>query len=399
MNFKELLDKYKDGTLDEKNRALVEAELKKNEAINEYLADEIEKEFQFSMDESEEGAAENYNKRIKKAVDQKFRKTVLISICAVFLMMFLSKYLLSPIVSSFYYNPNSTSVSKVPGNSFKNNIRIDLAVYTELYRPGYRLGSVYSIDNGYGNYDLIVEDYNLFTQKTQRHSNINLKRNKLTGFFDFLHNRDYHISTMIDSSGPLAEKFHSDETADIIESLKKLPKTSYISAFVTFKDYLTMHEIHELSSNYRNTVSNDKFELAWVGIDVGDYTGAHIVGFNPNSRGPENIDKEKYPTLFMTDLFLSEDTRWKETTIETGYEDHFKSMLKYLYDRKTFAKAFGVKYKPREFYKNTLDYVEENGVKSYGVVVFGTVDNILEFMDTEEIQYIYLNDVQLLHTY
>mgnify|MGYP000926508399 FL=1 len=43
MTFRELLVKYKNGTLSEDEKILVEQELEKSEAINDYLADEIEK--------------------------------------------------------------------------------------------------------------------------------------------------------------------------------------------------------------------------------------------------------------------------------------------------------------------------------------------------------------------
>ena len=42
MTFRELLDKYRAGQTSEEERALVEAELEKSEAIADYLAEQVE---------------------------------------------------------------------------------------------------------------------------------------------------------------------------------------------------------------------------------------------------------------------------------------------------------------------------------------------------------------------
>ena len=42
MTFRELLDKYRAGQASEEERALVEAELEKSEAIADYLAEQVE---------------------------------------------------------------------------------------------------------------------------------------------------------------------------------------------------------------------------------------------------------------------------------------------------------------------------------------------------------------------
>ena len=42
MTFRELLDKYRAGQASEEERAMVEAELEKSEAIADYLAEQVE---------------------------------------------------------------------------------------------------------------------------------------------------------------------------------------------------------------------------------------------------------------------------------------------------------------------------------------------------------------------
>ncbi|WP_428868670.1 anti sigma factor C-terminal domain-containing protein [Clostridium sediminicola] len=45
-------------------------------------------------------------------------------------------------------------------------------------------------------------------------------------------------------------------------------------------------------------------------------------------------------------------------------ETHFKSLLQYLYDRKDFTISLDKSENQRDFYKSSLEYIEENGVKT-----------------------------------
>jgi hypothetical protein len=46
------------------------------------------------------------------------------------------------------------------------------------------------------------------------------------------------------------------------------------------------------------------------------------------------------------------------------------------------------RYDDRDIYQNTLDYVEENGVLSYGVVVMASPRLLLEVMDDELVSFV-----------
>lgn len=48
-----------------------------------------------------------------------------------------------------------------------------------------------------------------------------------------------------------------------------------------------------------------------------------------------------------------------------------------------------------KFYKEVLDYINENDIKSYGIVVIGTPNEILKLRENAIVEYIYIEDVKL----
>ena len=79
---------------------------------------------------------------------------------------------------------------------------------------------------------------------------------------------------------------------------------------------------------------------------------------------------------------------------QESLEHHFKSLLRYSADQVEKGRGI-VPYDDEELYSEILDYVEENGVKTYGVVVTGTPQMLLELMDHEQVYGINLLDCWL----
>jgi hypothetical protein len=46
-----------------------------------------------------------------------------------------------------------------------------------------------------------------------------------------------------------------------------------------------------------------------------------------------------------------------------------------------------------EFYNDALDYIDEQGVNTYGVLVFGTAEDFLEQLDDMPYESLYINEV------
>ena len=80
MNFKELLDRYKNGTATEEEIKLVKREIEKYEAIEEYLAEKMDLDF-ISLKEDEKLKEETIG--IKKSVNRRLRRVVIASVSIV----------------------------------------------------------------------------------------------------------------------------------------------------------------------------------------------------------------------------------------------------------------------------------------------------------------------------
>ncbi|GAA0720094.1 hypothetical protein GCM10008905_08930 [Clostridium malenominatum] len=110
MSFKDLLYKYKDGTASAEEIKIVEEELDKYESIEEYLSEK------YNLDFEKDGLSENINDEtpvIKRKVNKKLKKVILASVSIIFLILFATYYVVSPVVSSFYYNPSQKTVGRV----------------------------------------------------------------------------------------------------------------------------------------------------------------------------------------------------------------------------------------------------------------------------------------------
>ena len=113
MTFRELLDKYRAGQASEEERALVEAELEKSEAIADYLA------LLAAAREGREpeGLYELFRQELDRALPRREAPalpggegTAVWAACIVLAVLLGVRFVVSPLVSSLYYQPNAYTV-------------------------------------------------------------------------------------------------------------------------------------------------------------------------------------------------------------------------------------------------------------------------------------------------
>ena len=109
MTFRELLDKYRAGQASEEERALVEAELEKSEAIADYLAEQVED----ALGAAETQAPAREVRHIQKKVNRRLRRTAVWAACIVLAVLLGVRFVVSPLVSSLYYQPNAYTVVRI----------------------------------------------------------------------------------------------------------------------------------------------------------------------------------------------------------------------------------------------------------------------------------------------
>lgn len=398
MSFKDLLDKYKTGSASSEEVKLVEEELNKHEAIQDYLSESYN--LSFEKDILEESNTKETT-LIKKSVNKKLRKVILASVSIVFLTVFIIFYVISPIINNLYYNPSKKTVGKE-----QQDLYFDLKVITELNYPGYALtGPTITENLGFGAYNLYFQRKNLFTDETNEIST-KLKRNVRIGLSQDFFPDDYWIFYSIKQSSLLEDKYFEEQKARVINHIKELNPVSYVSAYIIFENDLSMDEFHELSRKYDN-----KIAFKWVAVRTqnekvraGDkgQPAFYMSGFNPQysdgSISDDKADKNKYPYLQLLD-WVTEVNNNKKFDMTEAYTKHFTSLLKYVNDREKTVTALDQNSFKLEYYRDSLQYIEKNGVKSYGILVYAEARDLLEFINNEKVKSIGIDNVMPLKKY
>ncbi|MDD2494302.1 MAG: anti sigma factor C-terminal domain-containing protein [Tissierellia bacterium] len=77
--------------------------------------------------------------------------------------------------------------------------------------------------------------------------------------------------------------------------------------------------------------------------------------------------------------------------VAQAYELHYKSLLQYVLDREEEVNTIERIPWKNEFYQSALNYAEEHGVKTYGVLVFAEAKNLVELIENEQIKLVEFN--------
>jgi len=389
MTFRELLGKYKDGTLTDEEKLLVEQELEKSEAINDYLVEELEKSIGFKDNINYEAADENnanYDdtivKEIKKTVNRRLAAVVGASVICVLIVSLIFWYIISPIVSSQYYDPTA----KTSGQKYQQDLSYDLRGITEVSVPGYAISSLYpAVDKGFGKYDLLYTRQDLFTNEEVM-TNAKIKQNMRVGPFENFYFRTYAAFSEFSNSEEGSEEyeesleFKKKFSEQDIEYIKELPSTSYISAWVRFSEDLTMKELSEIEEQY-----NGKVDFKWIAIRTAQKQGRQLAGFSTGLNDgfyAEPVNEEKYPGFQLSDAMqaITEGFQYEELMAKR-YEMHFTSLLKYLVDHKEAVSALAGNTEQYD-YESALYYIEKNGMSTYGALVYGEANDLIELYES-----------------
>lgn len=407
MNFKKLIQRYREGTATAEEKKLVEQELEKYESIEEYLTEELDERF-IPGEASEKGEDPHHTRRgpgedfnIRQLVNRRLRRVILTSVVIVVLLYVTIFYGISALVDQIHYDPSAVTKAEegeYPGTDF----HFDITAYVSLNMPGYALASFTPTDSqGFGNYEIRYPLRDLFTRERQGHR-VDISRSRLAyadgGIFDIQHRHNLwegfdlirypgHFESE-DMGREEAEEHLQRETRrknEITkEYLDEMNPLSYLSMHMVFEEDLSMLEFLHLSREHRD------LEFKWVGIRTNaegtrwsENQPQHLIGFNPNPgdepSGNSRPDPEEYPLFYLGDLW-DENLRHDDDFAEM-YETHFHSRLRYLSGRQEFIEIFDYNIYKEDFYQQALEYVEDQGIYTYGVVVHGTAGDFREAME------------------
>ena len=391
MNFKNLIDKYKSGTATKEERLLVEAEIEKNEAINEYLSEQIME----AIPKANNEATLSHNKaeasKIRGRINRKLAGAVAISVATVMVILCVVQLMVLPFINSRYYNPLDGRVNVVGGKE-TGQMSIDMSVFSELHMRGYEIPLVFAKSEGLGKYDLTLYQYDVFRNYSETQYRSNIIRGKL----DRLALGDVITRGEDFNWVQLAYGYYTDSEKIMVvdnASRNELPR---LSESAQVKAYLFFSEDADMAMLARIVQESDVHVL-WAGVKCSDnetmWDGR--LGFSPMGKyiplTQNAYDAELYPLLELDDSHPIGGVNSIDFSQlnANAYKTHFISMLKYMSTRGDFMDVLGFSYE----YDKALLYVEQNGIMCHGVVVSGSRDDIEKLANDPMVQYIAIDDV------
>ncbi|WP_026477506.1 anti sigma factor C-terminal domain-containing protein [Alkaliphilus transvaalensis] len=413
MDYKDLFNRYKKGLVNDEERDLIEQEIERHEVLEEYLSDVMDEEIYGGWNTSSFEYQEEETSKLKKSVNKRLRKVVLTSVMVVVALYIGIFYVVSGIIDWVYYDPTATTQSE--DQEYQSpDFYYDMQAYVSLNIPGYSSNLVtFQEPKGFGKYEVSYSLRDLFTKKEQRHF-VNLSRGKLTyaidgifsienrfgiweGFERIKHDYSEYAS---EDEATLRNKEIQQKNEKTLRYLNELNPLSYISMSIVFDEDLTMKEFYHMSQEHPS------LDFKWVGIRTvkpgvqwSETQQIHLVGFNPNYNDEPSSstrpDPEKYPLFYLIDFRDYFDLANKDypEKIYESYGIHFKSRLAYLRNREDYVNMFDYNYYKTDFYAEALKYIAEHGVKTYGVLVFGTAEEFLDSINHIPHESMYINEV------
>jgi hypothetical protein len=390
MNYRELLERYKEGLISDEEKQSIEQDIEKYEAIEEYLSESIDIDLN-PLSTIREGVEHNEETiKIKRSVNSRLRRVVYTSVAIVLCILIGIFYVVSPLVDSWYYNPAKATVGKS-----SSDINFDLYALTELNMPGNSLTSdVYVDRQGFGKYDIGFFRTNLFTleknyvttkiKRGERHKNY-------TEAID-----DIGLNYFTDVRFPaLSPEKANGQKQRVMDHIMQLNPVSYLSANLIFEKDLTMEELRKLEVKYPD------IDFIWAGIRTApsDKKTTQLIGINLIKSNVilsrEEIVEEKYPAFHILEWLVNpRGLGDSEMSLEAkAYELHYKSLLQYMIDRKEATKVLDSNPGKSEYYKSALNYTEDSGIKTFGVLVYANSKDVIELVKNESIKLVELNQV------
>lgn len=399
MKYSELIELYKKNELPEQQQKQIEYDIERQEAISEYLFEKDEAAA-FNLTDDADFAEADFTEKTNKSINRKFVKAGVISAAAAVAVILFIVFALPNIVSCFYYNPAKEVISHeadVNSDSF-NRISTDFSVFSELALPGYFRDDVAVEKNGYGSYDIQI---NQTMSWTGNHTNVSGKitRNKLVLY-------DTNTLTPPSSSDFAWWQTNTKEVTSLKELYSSIPEDKLLSS-----QYISMDK--ESADLMLSSLRDDETYLAYVSLDrLMDYDdfirfindkslgnvwcGVFIpesdyddeltrlelpyLGFICNPWfGREDAGLEEYPNLFTG--LDNED----ELADEDFAKQHFLSMLRYMRDNKRSVSVMSSIEDLSNVLDPAIDYVEKNGLKIYGFAITATKDKLLKINDMKEV--------------
>lgn len=368
MTFKEAMEHYRAGTASEEERNLVEQELEKSQLIAEYLDAQWDEESPVVNAPAEE------IKQVKKSLRKRNALIVLTSLVLAAALLLGTIYVGIPAIEAFYWDPTTTSY----GTPHSTDLELMLAVYDELFCPDINIASVTAEKNGFAAYDISVQYWNAYRGGDSLFAVGRIEKGELTLPIGFL--RQCPINIFDRATYPFYEALPGEQQR-VYEKLSQLPEYMTVVAAVSFPEDKSMEEILQFQDSLIDG------QVVWTAIRTSpvDEQMLPLCGMDISQSGSLRTEaNEYYPCL---------DTKGIEITAE-NLETHFKSLLAFSADQAKAGTGIAVEYYYGKcYYTQVLEYVEENGIYSYGCFVSATPETLLALIGSGAVSQVWIEDI------
>lgn len=307
---------------------------------------------------------------IQKTIRRRNWKTISISVVLAAALLLMSVFAIIPWAESLYWNPDETTYRD------GTDLEVTLQAYMELFTPGYRNTSGITCHRtGFASYQLEIP-ISPAAHGERFSVGASLERNalRLDEAFYFPEGKDY----VFGRNRLHDEQKAPSETEALRKKLSTLPEYLRVEATITFTEDLTMEE---LVAFWRDMVfqwdtQDPHGRITWVAVRAMEPDA----GWTPRCGMSFGGSGKTYPLVDLDYRCFSGPANMDRESME----QHFFSLLRYSANQMEKGRGI-VPYDDEGLYTQILEYVEENGVKTYGVVVNGTPRQLLELMDSEQV--------------
>ena len=385
--FLDILERFKNGAATDEEVAIVNEEIEKHAAIEEYLAEEFENTMPDTPDNDDDGAG----KRIARKVRFRIVGSVLIALLVIGALAAMVVYA----CNSFYYDPNK-GIEEIYGGD--GQLLIDMWVFNELHSPEYTTMNAEAWRDSPGCYQLRISQTNLFTGREEilterivRGEAVMANDRAISGYWRFPIGNAFGYReggvVYIDENGTEHRNSTEEMLQELIDEIKLLPASSRVEVYITFEHDLTLDEF----AQFKNKWSDDLWFLYAAVLSREGYI-PNTLGFSPDGGG---IMLETLPSEYP---YMQLFNHYDELQTDPAYvwEQHFRSLLNHLIDRPQFLEALAnINGISPHYYKEVLEYIDQNGMLVYGALISGTGEDVLSFLENEDLADFYVSDVRL----
>lgn len=362
MDFKTTMEHFQSGTASEEESRFVEEEIEKYQLITELL----DKEWEPPV--ITEAVPQEDIKKVRKGLRKHRTATVLT--CFILAAALILGALC---VEKLFWDPEENTYDV----KYYTDLDLTLTAYTELFCPGVNIDGISSSKTGFATYQLTIQYGDRAKGGETSYAYGRIERNKLTlssellrtGPVNVFENACYPVYTM-----------DNEFKQSTLEKLSNLPDYIQVEAAVSFSEDMDMEQLLAFEAQLHNGY------IVWAGIrncpeteqrfplsGIASFTGGYV---------KEELN-EYYPNF---DVYRSDISG-------TDLEMHFKSLLQFSKDQATAGRGVGSDlYVDLSYYSSVLDYVNENGVYSYGAYIVGTPQLFLDLLDSGVASQVWIED-------